>query len=577
MHRPKYKEGSLVHVADAVYDMFLQVELMFRNSQDTLMEGDNVKQRLVDKAIEITDEVELPACHKVKQKQLFALGDTVEALVALKTRSRLRSQNNTPVKSVTAKSPVKSPSKQTCRRVIGRQAPAPKALVHSPRYARKRKKTKLFDSDDTGADTEDEKPAIVDVALSSGAQNSLGVLEKRVAERLGARLRNILKLPKAHRWVCHEWFYASIDNVLLASENEFQQCLKDMLPHLKTCQLTRVEWCKIRRYLGKPRRCSQAFFREEVQSLHERRDRVRLLQQNKALDAKMFKDMPSEIPLPLHIGTLVTARLRKPQDGLFTGVIDAVDTQNATYRITFDRPGLGIRYVPDFEVLSNEAHDTVPLASYVDRHPPARLIFSSPPPPLPTDLPILTRLMKILRVKKEHIERLKELNCEAEKMKSLHDALTEDFKKKYAQVVLDLEQLNLDLNEHMLGIQQYCREIAPEHGIVEPLAGPLASRRRCVGDAEEMVRRCSGEYAVTADATTRLVMRLTALMMQIQSLSQHELSSFDFNSMSNSLTEIKETLEPANHRVFQDHVEIHINHIQSGLSQMGNLHAFSIS
>ena len=34
------------------------------------------------------------------------------------------------------------------------------------------------------------------------------------------------------------------------------------------------------------------------------------------------------------------ARLREPQDGLFTGQIDAVDTVNYSYRVTFDRPGL---------------------------------------------------------------------------------------------------------------------------------------------------------------------------------------------------------------------------------------------
>ena len=33
------------------------------------------------------------------------------------------------------------------------------------------------------------------------------------------------------------------------------------------------------------------------------------------------------------------ARLRNPQDGLFTGQIDAVDTLNCSYRVTFDRPG----------------------------------------------------------------------------------------------------------------------------------------------------------------------------------------------------------------------------------------------
>lgn len=34
------------------------------------------------------------------------------------------------------------------------------------------------------------------------------------------------------------------------------------------------------------------------------------------------------------------ARLREPHDGLFTGQIDAVDTVNYSYRVTFDRPGL---------------------------------------------------------------------------------------------------------------------------------------------------------------------------------------------------------------------------------------------
>lgn len=33
------------------------------------------------------------------------------------------------------------------------------------------------------------------------------------------------------------------------------------------------------------------------------------------------------------------------------GQIDAVDTSNNTYRITFDRQGLGTHSVPDYEVL----------------------------------------------------------------------------------------------------------------------------------------------------------------------------------------------------------------------------------
>ena len=50
-------------------------------------------------------------------------------------------------------------------------------------------------------------------------------------------------------------------------------------------------------------------------------------------------------------GCFRTARLRKPQDGLFTGTIEALDTVDNTYRVTFDRPGLGTHSIPDFEVL----------------------------------------------------------------------------------------------------------------------------------------------------------------------------------------------------------------------------------
>lgn len=35
--------------------------------------------------------------------------------------------------------------------------------------------------------------------------------EKEIAQSNGLRLRNLLKLPKAHKWVCYEWFYSTLD------------------------------------------------------------------------------------------------------------------------------------------------------------------------------------------------------------------------------------------------------------------------------------------------------------------------------------------------------------------------------
>jgi len=33
----------------------------------------------------------------------------------------------------------------------------------------------------------------------------------KTAQNISIRLRNLLKLPKAHKWVCYEWFYSNID------------------------------------------------------------------------------------------------------------------------------------------------------------------------------------------------------------------------------------------------------------------------------------------------------------------------------------------------------------------------------
>jgi hypothetical protein len=68
------------------------------------------------------------------------------------------------------------------------------------------------------------------------------------------------------------------------------------------------EWSKIRRMMGKPRRCSAAFFAEERSELSRKRQKIRMLQQRKQGDVTNFKDLPDNIPLQLTIGARVTAR-----------------------------------------------------------------------------------------------------------------------------------------------------------------------------------------------------------------------------------------------------------------------------
>ncbi|XP_054963407.2 protein lin-9 homolog isoform X4 [Pan paniscus] len=404
--------------------------------------------------------------------------------------------------------------------------------------------------------------------------------DKKASQKIGFRLRNLLKLPKAHKWCIYEWFYSNIDKPLFEGDNDFCVCLKESFPNLKTRKLTRVEWGKIRRLMGKPRRCSSAFFEEERSALKQKRQKIRLLQQRKVADVSQFKDLPDEIPLPLVIGTKVTARLRGVHDGLFTGQIDAVDTLNATYRVTFDRTGLGTHTIPDYEVLSNEPHETMPIAAFGQKQRPSRF-FMTPPrlhytPPLQS--PIITRLSKILMIKKEHIKKLREMNTEAEKLKSYSMPISIEFQRRYATIVLELEQLNKDLNKVLHKVQQYCYELAPDQGL-QPADQPTDMRRRCEEEAQEIVRHANsstGQPCVENENLTDLISRLTAILLQIKCLAEGgDLNSFEFKSLTDSLNDIKSTIDASNISCFQNNVEIHVAHIQSGLSQMGNLHAFA--
>lgn len=198
----------------------------------------------------------------------------------------------------------------------------------------------------------------------------LNPVDKKQGQKVGLRLRNLLKLPKAHKFVSYEWFYSTIDKAILGGENDFQQCLKIQFPTLITRNLTRTEWNRIRSHMGKPRRCSAAFFEEERRELERRRQKIRLLQSRKAGDPSFIRDLPREIPLPLSVGMKVTARLRRPQDGLFTGTVEAIDPISNSYKIHFDRPGLGTYPIPDYEVCATDAPETLNLATITQNFRP---------------------------------------------------------------------------------------------------------------------------------------------------------------------------------------------------------------
>ncbi|XP_039278585.1 protein lin-9 homolog [Nilaparvata lugens] len=449
--------------------------------------------------------------------------------------------------------------------------------------------------------------------------------DRRLGQKIGMRLRNLLKLPKAHKWVCYEWFFSNIDKTLFGGDNDFTICLKETFPELKTRTLSRVEWCRMRRMMGKPRRCSQAFFDEERKELERKRTKIRLLQQRKSNDLAGCKELPDEIPLQLVIGSKVTARLRKPQDGIFTGCIDAVDTSNNTYRVTFERQGLGTHSVPDFEVLSNDPPETISIASYVAMFRPrpssgvaggltalgggaGGLGGSALKPVYPKltlndassltsaahagtggqrqmtlypigedhkigDYPVkilekIVRLNNILNIKRIRVDQLREMNDTYERKTSFNEPIPSDFQKQYAQLVIELEFINDNLKTMLNDVQLYCQEINPEMDVVSILT-PVHLKERSLIDAREMVSRYHTELAPpnSKDATIiDLITDLTALMLQVKSLSESERCAYEVEVLTRSMDEIRGKLSAANRMVFENCVGVHMRHIQAGLT-----------
>lgn len=54
---------------------------------------------------------------------------------------------------------------------------------------------------------------------------------------------------------------------------------------------------------------------------------------------------------------------------------------------------------------------------------------------------------------------LRDMNAEAERRKSFGEVLTEDFQKRYANKVIELEHLNVHLREILADVQKYCQEV----------------------------------------------------------------------------------------------------------------------
>ncbi|KAK9289020.1 hypothetical protein L1049_017491 [Liquidambar formosana] len=155
---------------------------------------------------------------------------------------------------------------------------------------------------------------------------------------LKKKLSNCLSWYRVRRWCTFEWFYSAIDYPWFA-KREFVEYLDHVgLGHIP--RLTRVEWGVIRSSLGKPRRFSEQFLKEEKEKLNQYRESVRT--HYTELRAGTREGLATDLARPLSVGQYVSALHPKTRE-IHDGSVLTVDRSRC--RIQFDRPELGVEFV----------------------------------------------------------------------------------------------------------------------------------------------------------------------------------------------------------------------------------------
>ncbi|XP_053670376.1 protein lin-9 homolog [Anopheles nili] len=430
--------------------------------------------------------------------------------------------------------------------------------------------------------------------------SSPALLDKAWCEMLGHQFRNFLLLPKAHRFCYYEFFYSDIDRNLFGAAGEFEQMVRIHYPQLKTNNLTRAEWRKLRASFGKPRLFSPAFVMEERMELLRKREKIRVLQSNSLSDISFTEGLPNTISKLISPGAKVTAKLRTPYDGLYNGTVETYVPESKSYKVTFDRSGLGSRLIPDYEVFSLEQPAKINLNSitkdYSVAYQDASFYLASPTTkqaknpgdPLlgcetahklsssdrkvffPKEniggypvkyLELIVRTKKTLSAKQMKLLRLQNITSEAQIYKSFDNPLPEEFKKRYAMLIVAIDKLNRDLGDQVSQLREYVGTLTDDPDMLAMIT-PSHYREQSREKAALIFQK-NNKGHVKNEHIANLIKHLTTIMYLASNVSKNEEDELSIMALKGEIVETREIIEPANIAAFNRNVANHMSYMEA--------------
>lgn len=97
-----------------------------------------------------------------------------------------------------------------------------------------------------------------------------------------SRISHLLSHAASRKWILYEWQYNEVDTAFFHKCRTFEMSVAEKFPRLKTRNLTRAEWCVVRRTISqrKRRRFSSKFIHEQRIELEKYRESYCILQEN---------------------------------------------------------------------------------------------------------------------------------------------------------------------------------------------------------------------------------------------------------------------------------------------------------
>ncbi|GAX80922.1 hypothetical protein CEUSTIGMA_g8357.t1 [Chlamydomonas eustigma] len=349
----------------------------------------------------------------------------------------------------------------------------------------------------TGTPTASSAAAAAAVsALSPGLLSSPGFLQglhapvlSEMASPKESALRHCLASHRVRRWCMFEFQFSALDRPWFL-RNELSELLQLMCGGAQAPvpnKLTRSEWGILRSVFGKPRRFSTQFVKEERVKLEAYREHVRRIYDEAGSGSGL--EVPAELPRPLRVGQAVVAR-HPGVKALHDGTILTVN--GSKYRVQFNRSELMTEMVRDVDIMPVDPYENMPLniplmPAVLNGRP--RLPLGAPkrriaPRQIPRGAPsdagkligggalaagaglmhmegsselhavresdedIINEMSELLDRKDALVTRLSGMNNEAETTQLDEQGqrpLKEDFRVMYAQLVLQLKEINSKL------------------------------------------------------------------------------------------------------------------------------------